>query len=152
MERKKIAELGLLCLCALLANGCDSLDPDNPPYAISKPVSVAGCKEGYYNFAGIEFTLYNAAEREIEGIEVSCTVYDSETKKNPVIGSNSLHFKSQITIPPNSAKEMVLPLDPYVYSAPQTPWLIDFLYISSISYSDGSSWKDSTGAYYSRSY
>jgi len=152
MERKKIAGLGLLCLCALLGSGCDALKADNPPYAISKPVSIAGAKEGYYNFAGIEFTLYNAAEREIAGIEVSCMVYDSETKKSPIIGSNSLRFKSRIAIPPNNAQAMALSLDPYVYSAPQNPWLIDFLYISSISYSDGSSWKDSTGAYYSRSY
>jgi len=152
MKRKKIAQSGILCLCALLAGGCDLTVPDNPPYAISKPVSVAGGKEGYYNFAGIEFTLYNQTGREIEEIEVSCTVYDSETKKNPVIGSNSLHFKSGVSIPQNGAQAIVLSLDPYVYSAPKTPWLIDFLCISSISYSDGSSWKDSTGAYYSRSY
>ena len=144
--------MAILCFCALIACGCDSKDMEKPPYAISKPISAVGGKEGYYNFAGIEFTLYNADDREIRAIEVSCTVYDSETKKNPLVGSNSLNFKSQITILPNGAQAMALSLDPYIYSAPKKPWLIDFLYISSISYSDGSSWQDSTGAYYSRSY
>ena len=77
---------------------------------------------------------------------------DNETKKNPLVGSNTLRFNSDINIPPNTSQAMVLSLDPWIYSAPESPWLIDFLYIPSIKYSDGSSWNDSTGAHYSRSY
>ena len=144
--------MAILCLCALITAGCGSSNAEKPPYALSKPVSAVGSKESCYTFAGIEFELYNASEHEISALEVSCTAYDSETKKNPLVGSNSLHFKSDIPIPPNASQTMVLSLDPWVYSAPKTPWLIDFLYIPSIFYSDGSSWHDSTGAYYSRSY
>jgi len=142
----------ILCLLALIASGCDIRDTAKPPYAITKPVSVTGIKAGYYSLAGIEFTIYNETEKEIQAIGVSCMIYDAETKKNPLIGSNSLHFNSRMLIPPNGSQALALSLDPYVYSVPKTPWLIDFMYISSIDYSDGSSWQDSTGTYYSRSY
>ena len=75
MELKEIAHMAILCLCVFIASGCNLPHEEKPPYAISKPLSAVGSKDNCYTFAGIEFELYNASDREIKTIEVSCTVY-----------------------------------------------------------------------------
>ena len=131
---------------------CDAIEPEIPPYIISKPESKIGTLPGYYQFAGVEFDFFNATTKDISGINISFMVYDSITKKNPLIGSNIISSSYSGGLLRNTSKKMIICLDKYMYVAPDEPYLIDFFYISKISYSDGSQWEDSNGTYFTRSY
>jgi len=150
----KLKKLLIIFSFLVLLFGCATsvMNPDPPPYVISKPVCTVGAKEQYYNFAGIDFTISNTAKKDIQYVIIKCTVYDADTKTNPLIGSNQLVFKSALSILSGNMQTIVLSLDPFIFVAPKTPYLIDFLYIASITYSDGSTWEDTNGTYYSRSY
>ena len=74
-------------------------------------------------------------------------IYDAETKKNPFIGSNLIKAVSNETIESGESKELIIPLDKYVYRIPEKPYLIDHFFIRKLTFSDGSVWEDKTGAY-----
>ena len=152
MVSKRILPLALVGTVCLSLAGCKALDPDDPPYVISKPVSVAGSHAGFYNFAGVELTFYNKSDKTIQNITTQCIVYDADTKLNPCIGSNILKLKYSGAINPNESVPMIISLDKYLYVAPTKAFLIDFFFIASIEYSDGSFWEDENGAYYTKSY
>lgn len=152
MVAKKILPLALVGAVCLALAGCKVLGPDDPPYVISKPVSVAGSHAELYNFAGVELTFYNKSDKTIQNITIQCIVYDADTKLNPCIGSNILKLKYSGAINPNESVPMIISLDKYLYVAPAKAFLIDFFFIASIEYSDGSSWEDENGVYYAKSY
>jgi len=150
--KKFFLPLVLLLILSALFSGCEVLDADDPPYVITKPESVAGAQSGYFEFAGINFDFYNKCNKDIRRIIVSFIVYDSETETNPLIGSNVITVNYDGYISAGERKSLVISLDQYIYTAPEDPFLIDFFYVKEIVYTDGSSWSDPTGTYYTRSY
>jgi hypothetical protein len=127
--------------------GCHIFHPQGVPFTLSKPECVIGGNEDYYAVAGIVFTFYNTSAKKIKRIEISCMIYDAETKKNPFIGSNLIKAVSNETIESGESKELIIPLDKYVYRIPEKPYLIDHFFIRKLTFSDGSVWEDKTGAY-----
>lgn len=152
MGTKKIAILAFVFTAGFMLAGCRLLDPDESPFVISKPVCVAGSHAGFYNFAGIELTFYNKSDKPIKNVTMQCNAYDADTKLNPFIGSNILKLHYSGTISPLESVPMIISLDKNLYVAPTKPFLIDFFFITSIEYSDGSSWEDENGTYYTKSY
>jgi hypothetical protein len=123
-----------------------------PPFVIGKPVSVAGEREGYYKYAGVEFTCHNKNTKTMSVISVSFMVYDAETSKTPFIGSNIIKADFEGELAGDEEKLFIISLDTYIYTAPDKPYLIDFFYISRVEFVDGSVWEDPYGAYHTRSY
>ena len=136
----------ILLICFFML-GCHIFHPQGVPFTLSKPECVIGGNEDYYAVAGIVFTFYNTGAKEITIIEVNCMIYDAETKKNPFIGSNLIKAVSNETIESGEHKELIIPLDKYVYCIPEKPYLIDHFFIRKLTFSDGSVWEDVFGEY-----
>jgi len=108
---------------------------------------VIGGNEDYYQIAGIVFTLYNTSGKAMERVEVRCMVFDEETKRNPFIGRNVIQAEFNEVIESGEKKELIIPLDRYMYLIPEKPYLIDHFFIREVRFSDGSVWEDKIGAY-----
>lgn len=133
---------------ALLAVSCGLAAGSPPPYAITKLASYCGERAGYYLCAGVEFTFLNTSSKAVSDVAVSFMAFDPQTQRNPFIGSNIIKTSFSGAIPEGQKKDFIIPLDPYVYVAPEEPYIIDFFYISQIVYDDGSVWEDSNGIYH----
>ncbi|GHU96926.1 hypothetical protein FACS189483_01380 [Spirochaetia bacterium] len=142
--------LALASLCPLLASSC--APNEAPPYVVSKPICLIERMSGYFNFAGIEFDFFNAGEKNISDLYVSFIIYDADTKKNPLIGTNIIKVRFNDTIKRQELKKLYISLDSYIYESPAKPYLVDFFCITRISYDDGSLWEDPAGVYYTTSY
>ena len=136
----------ILLICFFML-GCHIFHPQGVPFTLSKPECVIGGNEDYYAVAGIVFTFYNTSAKKIKRIEISCMIYDADTQKNPFIGSNLIKAVSNETIESGESKELIIPLDKYVYRIPEKPYLIVHFFIRKLTFSDGSVWEDKTGAY-----
>ena len=136
----------ILLICFFML-GCHIFHPQGVPFTLSKPECVIGGNEDYYAVAGIVFTFYNTSAKKITRIEVSCMIYDAESKKNPFIGSNLIKAVFNESIGSGEKKELIIPLDRYVYRVPDKPFLIDHFFIRKLTFSEGSIWEDNTGAY-----
>lgn len=119
-----------------------------PPYVISDLSCKVGQVSGYYNYAGIEFDFYNKNNNTIRGFDVSCMVFDATTGTNPFMSSNIVKVAFTGNLSGESAGHFIISLDPYMYTAPLDPYIIDYFYIVKIYYSDGSTWEDNFGTYY----
>lgn len=138
--------LKFLPLCCLFA-ACTMVTAQQIPFTVSKPECVIGGNEDYYAVAGIVFTFYNTGAKEITIIEVNCMIYDAESKKNPFIGSNLIKAVFNESIGSGEKKELIIPLDRYLYRVPDKPYVIDHFFVRKLTFSDGSVWEDKTGAY-----
>ena len=134
----------LICFSML---GCHIFHPQGVPFTLSKPECVIGGNEDYYAVAGIVFTFYNTSAKKIKRIEISCMIYDAGTKKNPFIGSNLIKAVFNESIESGEHKELIIPLDRYLYRVPDKPYVIDHFFVRKLTFSDGSVWEDKTGAY-----
>ncbi|GHT57757.1 hypothetical protein FACS1894109_10600 [Spirochaetia bacterium] len=143
---------GLIFLFPLLVCSCVLTEQDLPPYVISRPVCLTGSKPGYFTFAGIEFDFSNVSGKNISGISLSFMVYDADTKKNPLIGSNTIKMSFEGLVKPQELKKFFISLDQYIYTAPDKAYLIDFFCITKIIYEDGSRWEDPGFLYYTGTY
>jgi hypothetical protein len=135
----------LLCILASCA------EQEDPPYIITRPVCVAGEREDNYRFAGIEFYFLNTTGTDISEITVSFALFDARTKENPLTGSNKFSLTIRGAIMAHEKKEVIIPLDDYLYLAPPQPFIVDFFYIAKIVYADGSAWTDTYGIYHTGS-
>jgi hypothetical protein len=132
-----------------LSCNSDIIIRDNPPpYVITKPLCIAGKSEGYYNFAGVEFEFLNVSDKNISKFNVSFIVYDADTQKNPLAGSNIINVGFEGEIEPDKIRKYIISLDSYLYTVPEKPFIIDHFYVAEIYYSDGSNWKDISGVYF----
>ena len=154
MKYKNIITITVLFSIIFLAS-CEYLEgeggifsmPEAPPFVITKPVCETQERHGYYNYAGIVFKFMNTSNKIIDEITVSFMLYDSITRESPFIGSNKFTITKLDLLLPNDNKEIFISLDQYIYVAPQSPYLIDFFYISKIHFSDDSVWEDKYGVY-----
>lgn len=128
--------------------GCSTTDNQSfsCPYIISNPHVELGKKSNVHEFAGTYFTFYNDSDKTVTEYTVSFLLYDDEGK-NPFIGSNCVVEKIAMEQKPHEAREAIVNLDSYLSVVPDEPYVIDFMYIREIRYSDGSSWSDPWGMY-----
>jgi hypothetical protein len=124
----------------------------SPPFVIGKLLCVIGNKPGFFSAGGIEFDLLNKSKKEISYFTASFMVFDAVTEKTPFIGANLIKQSFSGSIKPGELKKLYISLDNYMYAVPSEPYLIDFFYLPEIRYTDGSSWSDTNGIYYTRSY
>lgn len=136
----------LLPLIPLLCTSCETTYSLTCPYVIGKSHVEIGDKEDKYKFAGMHFSFYNESRKDVESFVISFMLYDSEGN-NPFIGSNCIVSKCNWKLEGGEAADFIVNLDPYLSVIPDEPFIIDYLYVREITYSDGSSWKDPYGMY-----
>lgn len=119
-----------------------------PPFVLSRPECYIEERAGYYVFAGVEFDFLNTGSKSIAEIDVSFMIYDAETQRSPCAGSNIIRVRFRGSVQAGEKKRFIVSLDPYIYAAPRSPYIIDFFYIPEIIYQDGSTWADKAGVYY----
>jgi len=123
------------------------VQPGVPPFVISKPVVETYERINSFKYAGIVFKYLNNSERYVEKIKICFMLFDTKTQTSPFIGSNKFEITKHDFISPGENREISISLDQYIYIAPAEPYLIDFFYISEISYIDGAIWQDTYGKY-----
>jgi len=123
------------------------IQPGIPPFVISKPVVEIYERFNSFKYAGIVFKYLNNSERYVEKMKVCFMLFDTKTQTSPFIGSNKFEITKYDFISPGENREISISLDQYIYIAPTEPYLIDFFYISEISYIDGAVWQDPYGKY-----
>jgi hypothetical protein len=156
MRTKVLAAVSLLsaitAITAFTSLSCTLDAWENSPYVVSGLKSSIGTREGYYLCAGLEFTFLNASEKAVTEMEMSCALYEADTRKNPFTGSNLVRERFSGNIPSGESRLLMVSLDPYIHTVPGKPYMVDCFTITRIRYSDGSSWEDPVGAFRARSY
>ncbi len=138
-----------LALAILAFSSCSTFASMECPYVIEKPHVFLGKVEGKHNFAGAYFNVFNDSQKTVDSLTFSFMIYDKDGQ-NPFLGSNNIVSKCDDFIAGLSSKEFCVNLDSHLSVVPDEPYLIDFLYLREIHYSDGSTWSDPFGMYSSR--
>jgi len=140
----------LPAIIAVLSAGCAMMPQDPPPFVVTKPICRINEQSYEFTYAALSFGILNNGQEAIKQITVSFSLFDSKTQDNPFIGSNVFEIVKQETVQPGENKEILISLDKYIYTAPAEPYLIDFFYISKITYTNGSVSQDKYGTYSTR--
>lgn len=151
MKIRNFYEGTITIILLFFSASCSDLQRE-APYIMSVPEMKIEEKAGYYRLAGIEFDIYNMSGKEIKSVEISCFVYSAAENKNVLTGSNKIESKFIELIPSNTSKRLAISLDSRLYKIPNENYLIDFLTVPEIRFTDGSVWKDSICQFYTRSY
>ncbi len=138
----------LLLFFSLIVTSITScMHTDAVPYAFTEPECKIGRVVNIHEFAGIHFTFYNNSDKSIQNFKFTCLLFDSTGEQSPLVGSNIISARYLETIAPNSVKDIVFSLDPYITQIPTDPYIIDFFYVTKIEYNDGSVWEDPYGSF-----
>lgn len=144
--KKTVLPILAFALCMFSFSSCETTDSFTCPYLISNPHIELGKVEEKYNFAGLHFGLFNDSSKTVERFTVSFMLYDADGN-NPFVGSNCIVSKCNWKVQPGACTDFVLGLDQYISCVPDEPYIIDYMYLREITYTDGSTWKDPYGMY-----
>jgi len=143
MKRKLI--FGVVALFVITAfSSCAALFEDDCPYLIGNPHVELGCNDGVHNYAGAYFSFYNGSSKTVDEFTVSFLLFDGEGN-SPFIGSNQVTATIRAELSGGEADDYIVNLDSYLNVIPSEPYEMDYVYVKSIRYSDGTVWKDSFG-------
>lgn len=139
-------------ICSLLAfmlatnvifTGCSSINSNTTPYIIGGECVLSDSNNSY-EYAGFDYFFYNSTDKVVSNFTVVFYVYDDEGN-SPFSFSNCISTKCEITVPPYTETEGEIPLDSYITNVPEEPYKADYIYVSEINYTDGSTWRDMFG-------
>ena len=136
----KILSFVLLFLCI----SCSAFAQINIPYSIKGDLSIE--ESELYDYVGFNFSIKNKSEKRINTVTVVFYVFD-ENGEPPFGMKNHIVLNLNCTIEPGEILEDCLSLDNYVYCLDSERYEIDYLYVSRISYDDGSVWSDPFGTF-----
>ncbi len=112
------------------------------PYLVSAEMVMEDSVD--YEIAGLNLFVMNKSEKEIKNFTLVFFLFDQDGNP-PEYMKNSLVLSINSQIDPGEALQTCLSLDPYVYAVPEESYIVDFLYLSKITYTDGSVWSDPYG-------
>jgi hypothetical protein len=141
----------LLCAFFFALSSCADTAARSP-IIISGLSYTEGAKDNAFMFAGIAFSAYNCTDKDIASIKVSCRLYDADKKPAVYQGSNECAATFDGILAAQKSKDLCISLDSMMRSGPKENILIDFFRISSVAFTDGSSWENSLIPDYVRSY
>ena len=132
----------LINLLFIFFTSCNLFADEKVPYAIE------GCiltdESEIYDYMGLELKVQNKADVKIKGITIVFFIFDEDGEPTSNI-KNNIVLNIHCDIPPNATLEDCISLDNYVYVFEDMEYSVDYLYISKIDYTDGSSWQDPFG-------
>ena len=137
--------LALILLSSCSSNlGINAFEKKSVPYALSaKMVTDAS---SVYEVAGIDFSFLNRGAKAVKSFTMVFFMYD-EDGNPPGIGNNGVKLEVVVDVAAGECEEDLISLDRFLYEIPDSPYQLDYLYVSRILYEDGSEWSDPYGMY-----
>ena len=133
----------LCCFIVLAFFGCSAFSLERSPYTINADF-VMDEESSVYKICGVELSFSNLAAETVKEFEVVFFLFDSDGE--PAYECpNRLAFSIEREIGPDEDFSVCLSLDSYMTFVPQSLLEIDYLYVSRITYTDGSIWVDPYG-------
>lgn len=133
----------LCCIIVLAFFGCSAFSLERSPYTINADF-VMDEESSVYKICGVELSFSNLAAETVKEFEVVFFLFDSDGE--PAYECpNRLAFSIEREIGSNEDFSVCLSLDSYMTFVPQSLLEIDYLYVSRITYADGSIWVDPYG-------
>lgn len=139
------------CLfCSFLLFGiissCEVVSEDFP-YFIKKFSWVLESKQDVFSNCGVSFIFCNVSEKEISEVQVAFTVFEDKSGGNPFISSNFVEASFSGSIKSGEEKSFEISLDEKMNYQPKSPLYVDYFFVKSIKFADGTEWKDSFGLF-----
>ena len=133
----------LCCFMVLAFFGCSAFSLERSPYTINADF-VMDEESSVYKICGVELSFSNLAAETVKEFEVVFFLFDSDGE--PAYECpNRLAFSIEREIGSDEDFSVCLSLDSYMTFVPQSLLEIDYLYVSRITYTDGSIWVDPYG-------
>ena len=133
----------LCCFMVLAFFGCSAFSLERSPYTINADF-VMDEESSVYKICGVELSFSNLATETVKEFEVVFFLFDLDGE--PAYECpNRLAFSIEREIGPDEDFSVCLSLDSYMTFVPQSLLEIDYLYVSRITYADGSIWVDPYG-------
>lgn len=133
----------MCCFMLLALSGCSAFSLERSPYTIEADF-VMDEETPLYKICGVDLSFYNLAAETVKEFEVVFYLFDSDGE--PAYECpNRLAFSIEKEIGPDEDFSICLSLDSYMSFVPQYLLEIDYLYVSRITYADGSVWVDPYG-------
>lgn len=133
----------LYCFMLLVFSGCSAFSLERSPYTINADF-VMDEESSVYKICGVELSFSNLATETVKEFEVVFFLFDSDGE--PAYECpNRLAFSIEREIGSDEDFSVCLSLDSYMTFVPQSLLEIDYLYVSRITYADGSIWVDPYG-------
>lgn len=133
-------------LIGLVMMSCCSFNALRAPYVITEERVTIGEEEGVFSSAGAFFTLYNNTDKTMCSCTLSFRIYDYDGEASTV-GGNLITTDFKGIVLPKTTEQIVVSLDDMVSGELADGYQFDFVYVSRILFSDGSSWNDPVGVY-----
>jgi hypothetical protein len=146
----RFAALMTISLFSLIALSCSGQTEGEPPYLLGTPIVTNDPKQGDFQYGGVLFTLYNAADKDIEELRVSCLLYLADGTPLSLKNGNAVQAKLTGLIGAKQTASLQISLDDRVYAALPNGVRADYFCAYRIAYADGSSWEDPSLAFFVR--
>ena len=146
MKKKLTSIFTTLILVLVVLTSCCSMKQFSPPYLVTEQYVKIGTTESSHSLASAYFTVYNNTERIIKKFTLSFRLYDADGEISG-IGTNCLVSDYEGMLLPHKEVKVIVKLDNSIGAEVQDAYQIDYTYIKSITYSDGSIWTDPLGLY-----
>ncbi|MCQ2592577.1 MAG: hypothetical protein MJ188_07295 [Treponema sp.] len=133
-----------LILSIFVFTGCQLFGTPKVPYLISGEMTMESSAQ--YEVAGFDYYFLNKVNKTVKDFTMVFFLFDQEGN-SPCIGSNNIVLKIEGDVPEGRSVTGCVSLDSLLTEIPEESYDIDFLYVSRISYEDGSVWSDPFGIY-----
>lgn len=144
MKIKKLyRQLWVAFFLIIMNTSCSVFARDNVPYVINGTfVSESNIAE--YEICGVDIYFLNKSDKVVNSFTVVFFLFDEEGEPVNTTKSN-LVFRINESVESKESINLCLSLDQYMNYYPEEDYFIDYLYVSNISYTDGTEWSDPLG-------
>jgi hypothetical protein len=122
---------------------CSLFSKESAPYAVSGDF-VMEDNSTDYDLCGINLNVFNKAEKNIKEFTVVFFLFDKDGEPASECRS-MLSFSVEKKIEAGKSFVCCISLDQYMSTIPEEPLTVDYLYVSSITFEDDSTWADPYG-------
>lgn len=143
MKSKKLMRNYFFFFLWFAFSGCKSFGGEIVPYIVNGNF-VMESNISEYEICGVDLYFLNKSEKSVKSFTIVFFLFDNEGEPAATT-KNNIVFKIDEDLDPMESINLCLNLDKYVNYVPEDGFFIDYLYISSIIYSDDSEWSDPLG-------
>jgi len=137
--------------CILIASSC-AFEQPALPCVISAPRACIGAKENRFSAAGIEFDFTNTSGKTASAVEISCYLYPAKGGLEFTKGPNRVTSTIECLLPQGATQTLAVSLDSVIACVPAQTFLIDFVTVTEMRFTDGSTLEDHSSRYFTRNY
>ena len=143
MKKNNFFERWGVFLFSFCLMSCSLFSRESLPYLVSGEFEMEE-NSSDYNLCGITLNLFNKAEKNIKEFTVVFYLFDKDGEPASEC-RNMLSFTVEKKIEAGKSFVCCISLDNYLNAIPEDPLLIDYLYVSKITFEDDTSWEDPYG-------